>query len=66
MAVQIADGFIPPLRKVMARFFALLGSIKEILLGVFWATFFLTEDKSAGGPWALVLNMSSNMSMFNS
>lgn len=50
MAVQILDGFIPPLRKVMARFLALLGSIKVVLLGAFWTTFFLIVDTSVGLP----------------
>lgn len=65
MALQIADGFMPPLRKVMARFLALLVSIRDVLLGAFWDTFFIL-GKSAGLPWALVLKCSSNMSMFNS
>lgn len=65
MAVQIPDGFIFPLRKVMARFLALLESIKDVLLGAFWATFFIL-DMSAELPWALVLNCSSNRSIFNS
>lgn len=66
MAVQILAGFIPPLRRVIARFLALLASIKDVLVGALWAVFFLILDRSAGFPWALVLNCSSNISIFNS
>lgn len=66
MAVQILAGLIPPLRRVMARFLALLPSIKDVLVGAFEAIFFLTLDRSAGLPWALVLKCSSNISIFNS
>lgn len=66
MAVQIAGGLIPPLRRVIARFLALFGSIKDVLLGAFWAIFFLIFERSAEPPWALVLKCSSNISMFSS
>lgn len=35
MAVQMLDGLIPPLRKVIAKFLALLLSIRDVLLGAF-------------------------------
>lgn len=66
IAVQMSVGLLPPLRSVMARFLALLPSIRLTLLGAFWATLTLRVDRAAGGPWALVLNCSSNASMFSS
>lgn len=65
MAVQMLDGLIPAFRKVMAKFLALLLSNRDVLLGAFLEGLF-TLVRSVGLPWALVLNCSSNMSMFNS
>lgn len=35
MAVQMVDGLNPAFRKVMAKFLALLASIRDVLLGAF-------------------------------
>src|SRR4029434_1623940 len=66
MAVQMLDAVMPPLRSVMARFLARLGSMRVTLLGARWAALLFRGPSSAGADWALVLNCSSNESMFNS
>lgn len=65
MAVQMVDGLIPALRKVIAKFLALLLSNRDVLLGAFLDGLF-SLVRSAVFPWALVLKCCSNMSMFNS
>ncbi|KAG7262038.1 hypothetical protein CRUP_027900 [Coryphaenoides rupestris] len=48
MAVQILSGFMPALRRVMARFLALLESMSETLAGAFWDTLAFRVVRSAG------------------
>lgn len=56
----------PAFLSVMARFLALLASSRETLDGAFWGSFCLDSVRSTAGPWALVLNISSNSSTFRS
>lgn len=65
MAVQMLDGLIPALRKVIAKFLALLLSNRDVLLGAFLDGLF-SLVRSVGFPWALVLKCSAKMSMFSS
>lgn len=66
MALQISSGVLPTFLSVMARFFALLESSRVTLLGPFWMTFCLLVVRSIDGPWAFVLNISSNSSTLRS
>ena len=66
MAVQMRAGVVPALRRVMARFLARLGSMRDTLLGDLWTTLTLSVPRSTGAVWALVLNCSSKPSMFSS
>lgn len=66
IALQISSGVLPTFRSVMARFLALLESNSETLLRTFWIVFCLLDVTSIAGPWALVLNISSNSSTFRS
>lgn len=56
----------PAFLSVMARFLALLASSRETLDGAFWGSFCLDSVRSTAGPWAFVLNISSNSSTFRS
>lgn len=62
----MSDAAIPSLRRVIARFLALLGSIRDTLLGVLWASFILRVPRSTGVDWDLVLNCSSKAAMLSS
>lgn len=62
IARQMMSDAWPAFRRVIARFLALLASSSEILDGPFWGSFCLDRVKSTAGPWALVLNNSSNPS----
>lgn len=66
MALQISSGLLPALRRVIARFLARLASSRDTLLGPFCGAFCLLRVMSTAGPWALVLNISSNSSTFRS
>lgn len=50
----------------MARFLALFASSNVTLLDPFCGIFCLLEERSMAGPWAFVLNISSNSSTFKS
>lgn len=54
------------LRRVMARFLARLGSRRNAWLAVLWTARPLSMPRSTGDVWDLVLNCSSNLSMFSS
>lgn len=62
MALQISSAERPALRRVMARFLARLASNRVTLLAAFCAVLFLEQMRSRAGPWAFVLNSSSNLS----
>lgn len=62
MALQISSAERPALRRVMARFLARLASSRVTLLAAFCAVLFLEQMRSRAGPWAFVLNSSSNLS----
>lgn len=62
MALQISSAERPALRRVMARFLARLASNRVTLLAAFCAVLFLEQIRSRAGPWAFVLNSSSNLS----
>lgn len=66
MALQISSGVLPTFLSVIAKFFALLESSSVTLLGPFWMTLCLLMVRSIAGPWAFVLNISSNSSTFRS
>lgn len=66
MARQMTSDPWPAFLSVMARFLALLASSRETLDGAFWGSFCLDSVRSTAGPWALVLNISSNSSTFRS
>lgn len=66
MALQMSDTDVPSFLRVMARFLALLGSSRPALLEDLEVIFLLGVSRSTGGDWALVLNCSSNTSMFSS
>lgn len=50
----------------MARFLALFASSNVTLFDPFCVIFCLLEERSMAGPWAFVLNISSNSSTFKS
>lgn len=62
IALQISSAERPALRRVMARFLARLASNRVTLLAAFCAVLFLEQMRSRAGPWAFVLNSSSNLS----
>lgn len=62
IALQISSAERPALRRVMAKFLARLASNRVTLLAAFCAVLFLEQMRSRAGPWAFVLNSSSNLS----
>lgn len=66
IALHISSAVFPAFLNVMARFLALFASSNVTLLDPFCVIFCLLEDRSMAGPWAFVLNISSNSSTFKS
>lgn len=66
IALHISSAVFPAFRKVMARFLARFASSNVTLFDPFCVIFCLLEERSMAGPWAFVLNISSNSSTFKS
>lgn len=66
IALHISSAVFPAFLKVMARFLALFASSNVTLFDPFCVIFCLLEERSMAGPWAFVLNISSNSSTFKS
>lgn len=66
IALHISSAVFPAFLKVMARFLARFASSNVTLFDPFCVIFCLLEERSMAGPWAFVLNISSNSSTFKS
>lgn len=66
IALQISSVVLLAFRNVMAKFLDRLWSRSVTLFTTFWDTLLFVEARSTTGPWALVLNSSSNLSSSSS
>ncbi len=66
IALQISSVVLLAFRSVMAKFLERLASRRVTLFTAFWATLLFVQERSTMGPWALVLNSSSNLSRSSS
>lgn len=66
IALQISSVVLLALRSVMAKFLERFASRRVTLFTAFWATLLFVQERSTIGPWALVLNSSSNFSRSSS